>query len=69
MTITHPGWLPPEEYVDLTGVIPRIVRSEPRFGVAIQINEMDGIKAAFSYGGISLALHVPNEDLKRLIEV
>lgn len=66
MTITHPGWTPPTEYVDLTGVIPTVVRSGPQFGMALQINEQDGIKAAFSYGGASLALHIPNEDLKRM---
>jgi hypothetical protein len=68
MTVVHPGWVPPEEFVDLTGVIPRVVRTESSFGMAIQVNDEDGIKAAFSYGGISLAIHVPNEDLKRLLE-
>jgi hypothetical protein len=67
MTLIHPGWVPPNEYVDLTGFIPTVVRTEPQFGMAIQINEQDGIKAAFSYGGMSLTLHIPNEDLRNML--
>lgn len=65
MTITHPGWIPPAEFVDLTGVIPHVVRSGPRFGMALQVNAKDGINAAFSYGNVSVAVHVPEEDIKR----
>ena len=68
MTLVHPGWIPPAEFVDLTGGIPRVVRNEPeaRFGVAIQVNEQEGIKAALTYGSVSLALHIPADDYQRL---
>lgn len=69
MTLAHPGWVPPSEYVDLTGGIPNVIRlgSEPRFGMAFEVNEQDGIKAAISYGGISLVIHVPSEDYRTIL--
>lgn len=67
MAAVHPGWEPPAEFVDLSDGYPRVVRTlEPHFGMAVQVNQQDGIKAAFSYGGISLAIQVPQEDLQRL---
>ncbi len=69
MTLQHPGWVPPSEYVDLSNGIPNVVRlnTEPRFGMVLQVNEKEGIKAAFSYGGISLAIHVPSEDYRSIL--
>lgn len=69
MTLVHPGWMPPSEYVNLSDGIPEVVRlsNDPRLEVALQINEADGFKAAFSYGGISLAIHIPNDDYRQLI--
>jgi hypothetical protein len=68
MTLVHPGWVPPNEYVDLSGVIPHTIRKpfDPKFGMALQINEQDGLKAAFSYGGLALTLQVPIDDYQRL---
>lgn len=69
MTLVHPGWIPPSEYVNLSEGIPEVVRlgNDPRFGMALQINEADGLKAAFSYGGMSLAIHIPSDEYRQLI--
>ncbi len=65
MTLTHPGWVPPVEFVDLTGAVPCVVKSEPRFGMAIKINAQNGLDAAFSYGSVSVVVHVPDDSIKR----
>lgn len=68
MCLVHPGWVPPNEYVDVSGYIPTVVSmdKEPKFGLAFQMNEKDGLKAGVSYGNISLAIHIPNDDFQRM---
>lgn len=65
MTLTHPGWVPPSEFVDLSGILPTVLKSEPRLGIALQVNAKDGVNAAFSYGNMSVVVHVPDRDIKR----
>ena len=67
MTLMHPGWAPPEEYVDLTGGIPTVVKTAPtpKFGMAIQLNPKTGLDALFSYGQITLSVHLPTEEVER----
>ncbi len=68
----HPGWIPPPEYVDVSDrVTPRVevLKQEPVFGYALQITDSDGIKAKVQYGGISMAVHIPTDDLKRTFGV
>ncbi len=69
MALTHPGWMPPQEFVDLTGIVPVSVSHESQFGMHLQINREDGIKASFSYGGISLAINVDNEEYRKFFGV
>lgn len=70
MTLVHPGWKPPEEYVDLTGGIPRVIKTAPapKFGMAIKLNPNHGLDALFSYGEISLTMHFPTEEIEKLFE-
>ena len=63
----HPGWLPPEEYVDLSGVVPMATSGiGPRVGMNIQMSATEGIKAVVTYGGMSLGIHIPENDYRRL---
>jgi hypothetical protein len=66
MTVTHPGWRPPEEFVDISGIFPTVVSREPKFEMAFQVNQEVGFKALFSYGGMSFTVNVPTEDYQRL---
>jgi hypothetical protein len=70
-SLLHPGWIPPAEYVDLTDAVPKVVRNvprEPHLGFAFQITDAGGIKAQVSYGGASIALQAPMEELKNLFK-
>lgn len=70
--LMHPGWVPPEEYVDMTDTVPRVVRNiapEPRLGFAIQVTDREGFRARISYGGANIAFHAPAGDLKRLLGI
>ncbi len=65
--LRHPGWVPPNEYVDLTDVVPEVARPPvPPMGFAFQFTEADGLKAQFTYGGASIAFMAPLGELKKL---
>lgn len=63
----HPGWEPPNEYVDLTDTVPNTrAINQPRLGFAFQFSEVDGLKAQVSYGSASIAFMAPANEIKRL---
>lgn len=67
MTLVHPGWTPPSEYVDLTSdAVPRVPAPQSKVGFAIQVTNEKGVQAQLSYGGVSIAFQAPMEDLKGL---
>ena len=61
--LMHPGWMPPNEIVDLTQPQPTV----PKVGFAIQMTEDDGFRASLSYGGVSLSLHAPSSEIRKLL--
>lgn len=63
--LMHPGWIPPAEYVDVSDRVPSVALLRPHVGFAIQVTDQEGLKAKISYGGASLAIHVPTEDFKK----
>ncbi len=65
-SLVHPGWVPPNEYVDLTDVVPKVARPEIPMGFAFQFTEAEGLKAQFTFGGASIAFMAPMSDIKRL---
>lgn len=65
--LIHPGWVPPNEYVDLTDVVPDTkALMAPKVGFAFQFTEADGLKAQLNYGGASIAFMAPMDELKKL---
>lgn len=63
--LAHPGWMPPSEVVDLSGEPSSF--NQPKLGFAIQITDGDGVLAKVSYGGFSVTVHAPAEDIRKLL--
>lgn len=61
--LVHPGWLPPEEIVDL------IPREKPEFKYEISLSKEQGLKARVAYGELAVSVHAPMDELKRYLGV
>jgi hypothetical protein len=63
--LAHPGWKPPEEYVDITQTVTEIL---PKVDYTLSFDNKNGFRAKVAYGDMSLQFNAPMEQLKRYLD-
>lgn len=61
----HPGWYPKTD----TPVVlyPSLPPGPPQWNYEVSLSSRDGFRARVAYGDVSLGLHAPPDDLRRLL--
>jgi len=62
--LAHPGWLPPEEYVDVTDPVAQVL---PKVDYAVSLDSKNGFQAQVAYGDLSFRFHAPMEQIKKYL--
>lgn len=62
--MAHPGWMPPEEFVDITD---GVVELMPKVDYALSLDSKNGFQAQVSYGDLSFRFNAPMEQIKKYL--
>jgi len=60
----HPGWMPPEEYVDISAQVAEVL---PKLDYAVSLDSKNGLEAKVSYGDLSVKFNAPMEQIKKVL--
>lgn len=62
--LAHPGWVPPQEFVDVTNTVDEVL---PKVDYAVSFDSKNGLKAQVSYGDLAFQFHAPMAQIKKYL--